>query len=173
MTSYFITMDSVSAMSLSLQRRRCNVVNVNAPAASYWFRLVLNGPCNSSYCSGHSKSVYDDDDDGNDGDKTRWFLPARSAGRGRSLRCTVALYNITYRVGCLLQLAASPLVSLQRSRLRHSLLTPSALTPFVTLAPSALSALVYTPPPQPPRPLLRRWRHCCYDVSATSAADAV
>ena len=54
-------------------------------------------------------------------------------------------------------------VPLQCSRIQRSLSAPSALDPFATFAHSALSA-VCSPP------LLLLWRHCCFDVIATTAA---
>jgi len=33
---------------------------------SLWVGLYFSGPCNSFYCLGHFKNVYDDDDDDDD-----------------------------------------------------------------------------------------------------------
>ena len=70
----------------------------------------------------------------------------------------------------MLILAALSLVPLQRSRLRRSLLAPSALASSSTLAPSVFTSLFALYCADTVTALLRR---CCYDVSVASIVDAV
>jgi len=42
------------------------VVVVVVPFPSHYLPLPNSGPCNSFYCLGHFKNVYDDDDDDDD-----------------------------------------------------------------------------------------------------------
>ena len=52
----------------------------------HYLSLQNSGPCNSFYCLGHFKNVYDDDDDDDDDDdallEARYTVDESTTGRG-------------------------------------------------------------------------------------------